>query len=338
MNKIVGLLVLLLALTVPIAHINAQMCAGTLYNNLIPGDTAVVITDNLLNVRSEPSVKGERITQLEPNTELFVTEGPICADGYSWYEVRLDYEQTGWVVESDHEDYWLGKLPNQYTDFERPADPNGFTPLVSFTYRESSLKRIDFDSAWIHGSSYSGVQIILRPLGRTTLGIFITPISFAEFEATPGGGADRAEVLRMLVEEWSDTALDMAYAYPNSQGDYPTFVVLKNLQEFQNGRGFSYIAAYIDEQEFQPIHRDTFWYVFHGMTDDGEYFVNVTMPIQPPQLPESPPQDLDDMTAYFEGYADWIDEIEAFLMTQNGASFSPMLGMVRGIIHSLEIN
>ena len=335
MKKNVCILVLFLALVVPIPGADAQFCEGTLYSNLIPGDTAFVVTDGPLNVRSEPSLSGDLLTQLEPDTELAVINGPVCADKHAWYEMRLDDDRTGWVAEADSEEYWLGKLPRQYTTYERPADPNGTSPTVRFTYPEASIERFDFDLAQMHGALYSGEQIILRTVGGGP--IFITAIPFEDFQTTPGGGYDRAEVLRDLVDEWSDVALEWAYAYPNSQGEWPTIVVLKELEEFQNGRGFSYIAAYINIEELEPVEQDSFWYVFHGVTNDGAYFVNVAMPIQTPQLPEGPPLDPDDMTEYFADYLPWIDEIRAFLLAQEPASFSPMLSMVKGIVYSLEI-
>ena len=336
MKTIVCIIILLSIFTASIPSANAQLCEGTLYNNLIPGDTAIVVTDVPLNVRSIPSLTGDKITKLEPDTELPVINGPVCADGYAWYEVRLDDDQTGWVVEADSEEYWLGKLPRQYTIYERPADPNGAGPTVRFTYPEASVTRFDFDSAALYGSVFSGEQIIVRPLGATEA-IFITVIPFEEFETGFDGGYDRAEVLKILVEEWSDVALDATYAYPNSEGKFPTIVALKNFEEFQNGRGFSYVAAYIDFDNLEPVDRDSFWFVFNGVTDDEAYFVTITMPIQTPQLPEAPPQNPDDMTEYFAGYLPWIEEIRALLRDQNGASFSPMLSMVKGIVYSLEI-
>jgi hypothetical protein len=335
MKKNVGMLILLLALAVSIPGADAQFCEGTLYSNLIPGDTAIVVADSLLNVRSEPSLSGDLLAQLEPDTELVVINGPVCADRHAWYETRLDDDRTGWVAEADSEEYWLGKLPRQYATYERPADPDGTSPTVRFTYPETSIERIDFDSAYMHGALYSGEQIILRTVGGGP--IFITAIPFEEFQTGADGGYDRAEVLHDLIDEWSDEALGWAYAYPNNQGDWPTIVVHKELQEFQNGRGFSYIAAYINLDELEPVDQDSFWYAFHGLTDDGAYFVNVTMPIQTPQLPEGPTPDPEDMTEYFAGYLPWINEVRAFLLTKEGASFSPMLGMINSIVYSLEI-
>jgi hypothetical protein len=335
MKKKVCFTVLFLVLTVSIPGAAAQFCEGMLYSNLIPGDTAIVVSENQLNVRSEPSLSGERLARLESDTELPVIGGPVCADGYAWYEIRLDDDSTGWVAEADNEDYWLGKLPRQYVTYERPADPNGTSPTVRFTYPESSIDHIEFDMVVIQGTVYHGEEIILRTLDGQP--IFITAIPFEDFETGHSGGYDQAEVLHGLVDEWSDVALDAAYAYPNSGGEWPTLVVLKELEEFQNGRGFSYVAAYINTEELQPVYSDSFWYAFHGVTDDGAYFVNVTVPIQTPQLPEGPPLDPDDMTEYFAGYKPWIDEIRDFLLPQNAASFSPMLSMVKGIVYSLEI-
>ncbi len=335
MKSTVQILVILLVLAMPALSAGAQLCEGTLYNNLIPGDTAIVVTDFVLNVRSEPSLKGDLLAQLEPDTELPVTGGPVCADGYSWYEVQFQEDSTGWVAEADHEEYWLGKLPRVYTTYERPADPNGSSPAVRFTYPEASVERIDFDSASILGSTYAGEQIILRPLAGEP--IFITAIPFEEFRDTPGGGWDRAEVLQILVNEWSDVALEATYAYPNNEGAWPTIVGLKNFEEFQNGQGFSYIAAYVDTDNLVPVDRDSFWYAFHGMTDDGAYFVTITMPIQVPQLPEAPPSDPDDMTEYFAGYLPWIGEVRESLRAQAPASLSPTYSLVKGIVYSLEI-
>ncbi|MBN2302883.1 MAG: SH3 domain-containing protein [Anaerolineae bacterium] len=346
MKKTICILVLLLTLViVPAPRANAQFCEGTLYSNLIPGDTAVVVPDNLLNVRSEPSLDGERIAQLEPYTELFVISGPVCAGGHAWYEVRLDAgqtgddqvgdAQTGWVAEAGSDEYWLGKLSRHYITYEQLADPNGTTPTIRFSYPEASIERMDFDVAGMHGVIYPGTQIILWPLGGGV--IFITAIPFEMFEATPDGGAERAEILRRLMAGEGDVALDVAAAYPGEQGQPATMTLLRNFQSFQNGKGFSYIAGYIDQAEFQPINRDSFWYSFHGMTNDGAYFVNVTMPLQPPQLPDSPPYDPDDISAYLDGYAGWMAEVEAFLMTQEGASYSPWLNVIEGIVYSLEI-
>lgn len=336
MKKNLGLIIVLLVLGLSLPRVEAQYCTGTLYSNLIPGDTALIASADLLNVRAEPSLSGERLTQIAPDTEFFVVGGPVCADDYAWYEIRLDNTQTGWVAEADHEDYWLGKLPRQYTTYEQLADPKGSIPNLTFTYPEASITRIDVDSAQLFGSVHRGGQIILRTLSGAS--IFITALPFADFEVIPGGGYDRAEVLQMFVEAWSDEALEtMLYPYPNSAGVGPPITALMDFQEFQNGRGFSYVASYSDVENLAPVTRDDFWYVFHGLTDDGAWFVNVTMQLGTPELPAGPPINEDDMTEYFAGYLPWIDEIRDFLGTQEGASYAPLLGVVKSLVYSLEV-
>lgn len=65
----------------------------------IPTGSIVVTTEDLLNLRTEPSASAEIIAELPINTGLTVTGEPIEADGYTWYPVTVaDSGETGFVV------------------------------------------------------------------------------------------------------------------------------------------------------------------------------------------------------------------------------------------------
>ena len=62
------------------------------------GDT-VETTEDLVNLRSEPSTSGSPVKELPLGTQLEVTGDPVTADGYTWLPVTVaDSGETGFVV------------------------------------------------------------------------------------------------------------------------------------------------------------------------------------------------------------------------------------------------
>lgn len=64
---------------------------------------AVIVVDGALNYRSEPSVDGDVIEVLADGTEGGILDGPIYADGWTWYQVGVpgygpDGATPGWVA------------------------------------------------------------------------------------------------------------------------------------------------------------------------------------------------------------------------------------------------
>jgi uncharacterized protein YgiM (DUF1202 family) len=61
-----------------------------------PGDVIRVDTDGL-NLRTEPGLAGNVIAVLPQGGNFAVEDGPIAADGYTWYQVRFE-SNTGWIA------------------------------------------------------------------------------------------------------------------------------------------------------------------------------------------------------------------------------------------------
>ena len=61
-----------------------------------------VVTTNAggVNMRDEPSVNGEIVDQIDEGIELEVLDGPVDADEYVWYQLRVNTEDgsEGWMV------------------------------------------------------------------------------------------------------------------------------------------------------------------------------------------------------------------------------------------------
>lgn len=71
-------------------------------NSLITVDSVAVInttSGDRLNMRSSPGLNGEIIARVDSGARVVILNGPIAADGFTWWEIRLPTGQTGWVVE-----------------------------------------------------------------------------------------------------------------------------------------------------------------------------------------------------------------------------------------------
>jgi uncharacterized protein YraI len=60
-------------------------------------------------MRSVPSLNGEALGRIPPAATFEVLDGPVCGDGYTWYQVDF-LGIVGWTAEGDLEDYWIEPL------------------------------------------------------------------------------------------------------------------------------------------------------------------------------------------------------------------------------------
>ncbi|NDJ78417.1 MAG: hypothetical protein GYB65_19380 [Chloroflexi bacterium] len=82
-------------------------CPGTLPSRLVAGGMAQVIPDTSANnMRATPGTAGDMVVQILPGEPFPVVDGPVCADGYAWWQVQYG-GTTGWTAEGDSSSYWL---------------------------------------------------------------------------------------------------------------------------------------------------------------------------------------------------------------------------------------
>lgn len=63
-----------------------------------------------LNMRDAPARGGKVVKQLEEGTRFGVIGGPSCSDGFTWWQIQLEADSSGWVAEGDQEDYYIEPL------------------------------------------------------------------------------------------------------------------------------------------------------------------------------------------------------------------------------------
>jgi hypothetical protein len=93
-----------------------QPLPGAVVQAVLPftvGDTVVVtLPGTNLTMRTAPGLQFAEQYKLPLNTYLNVLEGPITADGYTWWRVSLNANPTqwGWVAQGDSSQMWLQKI------------------------------------------------------------------------------------------------------------------------------------------------------------------------------------------------------------------------------------
>lgn len=89
---------------------SAAVCPLAPPNRLKPGMTATLsrLLGLRLRLRTDPGLRSEIVTSFSRGTELEVVSGPVCKDGYYWYEVKTAWgSQTGWMAEGEPNLYYL---------------------------------------------------------------------------------------------------------------------------------------------------------------------------------------------------------------------------------------
>ena len=86
---------------------SAQACENS-PTQLERGMIAIVTPGQANNVRMDPTTNSEIVGTLAENTPLTVLDGPICADGFNWYQVEnTQLGIAGYTVEGNQDEFWI---------------------------------------------------------------------------------------------------------------------------------------------------------------------------------------------------------------------------------------
>jgi len=66
---------------------------------LAPGGRAVVVFPGGVNLRAAPSLNADVVDGLDLGEDMDVLEGPVSAEGITWWHVRTDINTEGWAAE-----------------------------------------------------------------------------------------------------------------------------------------------------------------------------------------------------------------------------------------------
>ena len=109
---------------------------------------------------------------------------------------------------------------------------------------------------------------------------------------------------------------------------------------FQNGSGVRFLAEY--SQAPFPVGK-AMAYIFQGLTNDGKYYISLTLPISQTVLDQynlpynNSISDADGYQAFAEGYASYLFGALGILDTTPNSGFSPDLARLDAMVQSLNV-
>lgn len=109
------------------------------------------------------------------------------------------------------------------------------------------------------------------------------------------------------------------------------------LQPFVSGIGVRFLTEYA--QYFVPVNNHDLFYTYQGLTNDGQYWISVILPINHPGLPENadtPPGGLTP-EEFAAGYETYIIETVTWLNERPPESFTPGLLTLDALVTSISI-
>jgi len=116
-----------------------------------------------------------------------------------------------------------------------------------------------------------------------------------------------------------------------------TFYCHVTNMSFNGGRGFRFITAY--SELVNPIGNRSIIYTFQGLTDDGLYWVAITLPISSPILPA----DYDTLPegytreSLIQNYGSYASNVKDALEAQAPDSFFPTVNSLDNLVKSITV-
>lgn len=373
MKRSVVFFLALICFTISFPLAAQDICPGNLPPRLIVDEKGQVTPGDANRVREKPSLDAELVGSIPGEGVFDVLDGPICAEGFTWWQVSYLF-LTGWTVEGNATDYWL-------QPYELPE------PIVAGYFAEEN----DIVTA-----TAAGVQFTFQPrLSRTAVYEQIPASTLLDriFPAHdlftlvnfPGQESDsdipdivlrmeiyplqdlltenrdnerllkQIDVLRQLLDEQPEQITD----------EIPTLtfgLTAKQLirsqiryLDFSDGTAIAFVTDYA--QDLLPIFGDKLHYLVLGITADDQYLIFMNASVQATTALEevtSAEYDIDSaqniITFYFGDngvtvdeirdldYRDYLIQVETTLNNAPTDAFEPDLLLLDELVQSLQVS
>ncbi|MHB8630235.1 MAG: hypothetical protein ACYDBJ_24665 [Aggregatilineales bacterium] len=329
------------------------VCPGAPPPRLIVGEQARVTPGSPDNVRSMPSKKGEQVTQVFPGDWAFVTGGPKCADGFLWWPVFTGTGFQGWIAEGSGSSYFLEPTTTAVQRFEVPKNADSLTISyhgISLTYPGPLAKILGQAVSATTVLDFKGVpDSPIFPDPEHTAFTFgavdpkniynLPTLLVYNVSAINKLGPDDQKLLdtlrQMFKNQPDPTPIDSILGFPQIPAGQ-VFHAKNQYLNFQGGSGIRFVPFYA--QDVGPLTGDRLSYTFYGLTDDGKYYVALTIPLTTSVLQgndKAMPNESDPNIGTL--YPAYVKQTVAKLDKAGPKDFSPSLDDLDALAQSITI-
>lgn len=330
----------------------AANCPNAPAPRLVIGREARVTPGTPNNLREQPSKSAKLLTQIPGDSFLFVIGGPVCADGFAYWQVEYG-SQTGWTPEGSGKNYFIEPLTSAVSVVQ--VAPNSKTVTVQYgqvtlTYNGAFGPRAEaskvFEVKPLSDDPYTyptpeftefrfGVAKDQNARYRQAmLGVYPLPayIKINESVKTSAGGLTAALKAQQLPKASSFGPIPPVHAGQVFHAQVKFF-------QFNGGKGVRYLTMYA--QDVSPVVNERLVYVYQGLTDNGNYVISATFPLRTDALPNKyeDVKDFPDFSGTNAGdlYEAYMKKTTAALDQLKLNAFQPSLDDLDAIVQSIVI-
>jgi hypothetical protein len=197
-------------------------------------------------------------------------------------------------------------------------------PAVSSTdnpwYNVPKIEQIDFTN-YATGEKFHSPRIMV--------------FSVAEYKALYDKAEERISELQQYIANKPNIPADEIPFLPNWNAAQ-LFKIMPAFINFQNGQGIRFLTEY--GQYAAPVNNTDLFYTFQGITNDGNYYVSVILPVTHPSLPADYKIDQAQQEELYNDYQGYLGEIIPTLSAQPLGSYTPDLALLDAMIQSMTIH
>jgi hypothetical protein len=194
------------------------------------------------------------------------------------------------------------------------------TSLDNPWYNVPQIEQIDFTN-YVTGEKFHSPRVMV--------------FSVAEYKAVYERAEETISKLQQYIANKPNIPAD-AIPFLPTWNAAQLFRIMPAFISFQNGQGIRFLAEY--GQYSAPVNNTDLFYTFQGITNDGNYYVSIILPVTHPSLPADYNVDAALQQELIDNYQGYLDGIIPALSAQPLDSFSPNIALLDAMIQSMTIH